>query len=123
MVGLSLSLRLTGFGKIESVPADALPISNNRVDVDNGRVHYVREYRDALGRPLAGELVLTGTVRTDADGKMTVPVPVRVNLSDSGVLDVHLPPDRYTVQEVLRTADGVRCQGSAVIVVEEPSPL
>lgn len=104
-------------------PEDPRPYPGDEPPVNDGRVRYRRDYRDVLGRPLSGELVLTGTARTDADGRTTVPVPVQVYLSDSGVLDVYLPPDRYTVREVLFTVDGVRCQGSAVIVVPEAEAL
>lgn len=87
---------------------------------DEGRVHVRREYRDPLGRPLTGEVVLTGSARTQGETSVVVPVPVKVVLTEAGVLDAMLPPDTYQTNEVLHTADGVRVVGASFIVVGEP---
>lgn len=87
------------------MPADALPIPQPvRLP---GSVHYRREYRDILGRPLSGSATITGTARTDTGGAVTVPAAVTVELV-GGVLEVDLPPDAYTIAAALRTVDGVR---------------
>lgn len=72
-----------------------------------GTVRWRKEYRDALGRPLAGTVTLTGKTRAD-HGELTVlPAPVPQSLVD-GVLEVDLPPDTYLFTAQLRTAEGAR---------------
>lgn len=72
-----------------------------------GTVHYRREYRDALGRPMRGRVTITGAARSEHDGVVTLPAPVVVDVAD-GILDVDLPPDTYTITAALRTRDGDR---------------
>ena len=78
------------------------------------RLH--RVYRDPLGRPLSGEVTITGATRTAAGGHVVVPAPVTVKISD-GVLEVNLPPDTYQLQAPLRTADGARVQDADTVTL------
>ena len=72
-----------------------------------GTVRLRREYRDPLGRPLAGEVTITGRTRQQAGETVTAPVPVVVPLA-RGVLEADLPPGTYDLAVSLRSADNKR---------------
>lgn len=96
------------------MPTDAKP--QERTGALPGTVPYRREYRDALGRPMDGTVTLTGQARTELGGIVVLPAPVTVELV-GGVLDVHLPPDTYTLQATLRTVDRDRTADSDTVTV------
>lgn len=80
------------------MPVDALPQPWD--DGSPGMVPLRRTYRDSLGRPMIGQVTITGR-----EG-LTV-ASVVVDLVD-GVLDVGLLPGSYTLQAALRTSEGGR---------------
>jgi hypothetical protein len=98
------------------MPDPALPIP--RATPLPGTVPLRREYRDPLGRPMTGSVVLTG--RSTAGGGYA-PAPVTVAVP-AGVLEVDLPPDTYEAAATLRTVDGVRVSVRDTITLEGETP-
>lgn len=98
------------------MPADALPVPHPQSLA--GTVNYRRSYLDTLGRPMRGDVTLTGSARSASGDAVVVPAPVAVPLVD-GVLDVNLPPDVYRVVANLRTADGARVTDSDTVTLTE----
>lgn len=82
-----------------------------------GTVHYRREYRDILGRPMTGAVGITGTARSVNGEAVAIPAPVTVDLV-GGVLEVDLPPDTYQLNANLRTADSLRATDVDTITLE-----
>lgn len=79
-------------------------------------IHYRRDYRDVLGRPMRGTVTITGTARSDADGTVILPAPVTVELA-AGVLEVDLPSDTYRIEAALRTVDGFRTSDTDTVTL------
>jgi hypothetical protein len=84
------------------MPDAALPIPRDAGLT--GTVPLRREYRDVLGRPLAGSATVTGSTRLEDGDTVVPPVSVTVDIP-AGVLELYLPPDIYTVVATLRTRD------------------
>lgn len=96
------------------MPVDALPVAWGAGGPDT--VTYRREYRDLLGRPMRGQVTVTGTTRWSSDQAVTLPAPVVVELV-GGVLEVDLPPDTYSLVAALRTVDGERANDSDEVIL------
>ena len=93
------------------MPSPALPAPR-----PTGGRPYQRAYRDMLGRPMSGQVTITGQTRHEDGDTVMMPVSVTVDLVD-GVLAVHLPPDTYRLQATLRTVDGVRASDSTTVTL------
>lgn len=96
------------------MPVDALPES--WPEPLPGTAPLRREYRDILGRPLRGVVTITGSTRTEDDGRVILPLAVNVELV-GGVLEVDLPPDTYTLSAALRSVDGSRSSDAATVTL------
>ncbi len=103
----------------DAAPTPPTPFAGDVVTADLGRtVPLRRRYLDALGHPLSGSVILTGS-RGHTHGETVIPAaPVPVELVD-GLLEVRLPPDTYRLSGELHTAAGDRVPVSAEIVLEE----
>ena len=86
------------------MPKDALPIPKNTVDAS--RIRLTRRYADLIGRPLKGNVTITGEEVTTEGVSVVLPNATTVPLAN-GVLDVHLPPGRYTLVVDAYTVDRV----------------
>lgn len=96
------------------MPAEAKPIPGPvRLP---GTVHYRREYRDVLGRPMRGTATVVGAARTELGGSVVIPAAVTVEIV-GGILEVDLPPDTYTIAANLRTVDGVRVTDTDTVTI------
>lgn len=96
------------------MPVDALPVPPAR-PVD-GAVQLRREYRDALGRPMTGSVRISGAERAQLGERVVMPAPVTADVP-AGVLDVALPPGRYTLAASLATVDGHRADDTTTVVL------
>jgi len=98
------------------MPADALPQAHAAGPLEGS--HCLRRtYRDPLGRPMSGTVRIIGQARTENGNTVVPPAPVKVELID-GRLDVHLPPDKYTLQASLTTADGERISDVSTVELD-----
>ena len=86
-------------------PSEPLPYPGDTLP--DGALSLRRDYVDILGRPMRGKVRITGT-------SGAAPVIVKV---EGGVLEVALPPDTYTLDAELHTADGFKETRSDVIVL------
>lgn len=98
------------------MPADALPEPRPMPVALPGAVPVRREYRDVLGRPMAGAVTVTPQSPADAAGVAVVAAPVKVELA-GGVLAVSLPPGYYRLSADLRTADGATATSTGTLTV------
>lgn len=100
------------------MPMDALPIPPARAHEGAVRLH--REYRDALGRPMAGQVRIAGAARSQDGHRVVVQAAVGVELV-GGVLDVQLPPGDYALTATLTTVDGNRADDTETLTLEAPA--
>lgn len=99
-----------------TAPEQPQPYPGDLIEPLPGLVHYRREYRDILGRPMRGKATITGQARTEAGGAVIVPATVAVGLIN-GVLEADLPPDTYTIAAALHTADGKRASDTETVTL------
>lgn len=100
------------------MPTQALPIPPARPTP--GAVTVLREYHDALGRPMSGEVTITGGKRSTDGQRVLVPAAVVAPVA-GGVLRVALPPGTYTFSAALKTLDGGKASDVETVTVEAAS--
>lgn len=99
------------------MPDPALP-TPLPVEPGQTKVRLHREYRDALGRPMTGRVILTPVQQTESGTAYILPVPVRIELI-GGEAEAYVAPGPYQLSGVLRTADRASVVISTLIELPE----
>lgn len=95
------------------MPQEALPVMPAPI---SQRATLRREYFDPLMRPMSGKVTITGSAATREGSANVVPVAVTLPLVN-GVLEAFLPPDTYTLEADLWTADDVNAKDTTTVTV------
>lgn len=101
------------------MPADALP--EPWPTPLPGLIHYERDYRDVLNRPLTGSVRITGQSRAVHGDVVITPAAVTVNVGTGGKLAVDLPAGKYELAGSFHTVDGEPVQEKETVTLSPNS--
>jgi hypothetical protein len=101
----------------EPYPGDIPP----RAQARPGWAVLRREYLDALGRPMTGDVSIISRTRAVV-GDTIIPASSVRRPVVAGVLEVELPPNTYELKAQLRTADGDTFTDNTAVRLEPTPP-